>query len=356
MNMSKPGTGARGVSRRTVIKGAAAAAASATVAMPYVARAQTPVLKIAGWGGDWDVLFKESVVPSFEAAHGCTVEIDTGWPFMPKLLSSSPNDPVYDVLLANPHDHWKSLDAGFSEDTPTVDQVPNLADIFDFAKRDELVGVTFLNSAVGLGFRSDLVEASPTAWADMFDEAYAGRRGSYVMQNTLGAGFFLMLGQMYGSGFTDMEAMFAAVERLKPLKLVDFTGAMEQLMLSGEVAIGVIHDADILKYEGDAPLGFVYPEEGAVALEQTYSVMRGSGVKELAYAWIDHVLSPDIQKVLVEDLWLAPVNTTTDLAPEYRDGLFIGEDEVASLVTPDWKWYNQNFDRLNDTYNRILAG
>lgn len=353
MTTMKPGV--LPISRRTALKGAGAFAA-ATLAAPYVARAQTPVLKIAGWGGDWDVLFKESVVPSFEAEYGCTVEIDTGWPFMPKLLSSSPSNPVYDVLLANPHDHWKSYDAGFSEDTPTVDQVPNLASIFDFAKRDELVGVTFLNSAVGLGYRNDLVGEAPTAWADMFKEDYAGMRGSYVMQNTLGAGFFLMLGQMYGDGFTDIDAMFAALERLKPMKLVDFTGAMEQMLLSGEIVIGVIHDADILKYEGESPLSFAYPSEGAVALEQTYSVMSGSGVKELAYAWVNHVLSPEIQKVLVEDLWLAPVNTEVDLTPEYQEALFIGEDEVASLATPDWNWYNQNFDRLNDTYNRTLAG
>lgn len=342
--------------RRRFLQGTAAIAT--TVAAPSVLRAQTPVLKIAGWGGDWDTLFKARIVPDFEAAHGCTVEIDTGWPFMPKLLSSSPNRPVYDVLLANPHDHWKALDAGFAEDTPTVDQVPNLADIYDFAKRDELVGVTFMNSAVGIGYRKDLVETPPTSWTAMFDEQYAGKRGSYVMQNTLGAGFFLMLGQMYGDGFTDADAMFAATERLKPLKLVDFTGAMEQMLLSGEVEIGVIHDADILKYSDDpaAPLAFAYPAEGSVALEQTYSVQKGSEVKELAYAWVDHVLSPDVQAILTEELWLAPVNTKTPLKEPWSELLFIGPEKVAQLKTPDWNWYNQNFDRLNNTYNRILAG
>lgn len=343
------------ITRRRFLAGTAAAAG--LMAAPAVLRAQAPVLKIAGWGGDWDTMFKARIVPQFEAEFGCTVEIDTGWPFMPKLLSSSPNDPVYDVLLANPHDHWKSLEAGYAEAEMPVSAVPNMADIYAFAKREELVGVTFLNSAVGLGYRKDLVVAPPTAWEDLFLDAYAGKRGSYVMQNTLGAGFFLMLGRMYGDGFHDMDAMLAAVERLKPMKLVDFTGAMEQMMLSGEVVIGVIHDADILKYVDDpeAPLAFAWPAEGSVALEQTYSVSAGSSVKELAYAWVNHVLSPEVQKLLTEELWLSPVNTTTDLAPVYAENLFIGDEKVAQLVTPDWQWYNQNFDRLNNAYMRILG-
>lgn len=344
------------LSRRRLLAVGAALAAG-TIAAPTVLRAQTPVLKIAGWGGTWDEIFKAHVVPTFEAEHGCKVEIDTGWPFMPKLLSSSPARPFYDVLLANPHDHWKALESGHVLDAYSEADVPNLADIYAFAKRDGLVGLTFLNSAVGLGYRKDLVSAPPTSWTDIFSEEYAGRRGSYVMQNTLGAGFFLMLGKLFGSGFTDMEAMFGAVERLRPMRLVDFTGAMEQMMLSGEVAIGVIHDADILKYTGqDTPLDFAWPKEGSVALEQTYSVTRGSQVKDLALAWVNHVLSPGVQKVLTEEMWLAPVNTKTDLAPVYAETLFIGEEKVANLVTPDWNWYNQNFDTLNNRYMRALGG
>ncbi|SLN15929.1 ABC transporter substrate-binding protein [Roseisalinus antarcticus] len=342
--------------RRQVLSGGAAFALG-SLAAPSIVGAQTPVLKIAGWGGTWDEVFKASIVPGFEETHGCKVEIDTGWPFMPKLLSSSPNRPFYDILLANPHDHWKALDANMVEDSYSETDVPNLADIYGFSKRDELVGITFLNSAVGLGYRKDLVSAPPTSWTDMFNEDYAGRRGSYVMQNTLGAGFFLMLGQIYGDGFTDIDAMFEALERLKPMRLADFTGAMEQLMLSEEVAIAVIDDAGILKYTGqDTPLGFAWPEEGSVALEQTYSVTSGSGVKDLAYAWVNHVLSPPVQKVLTEEMWLAPVNTRTELEPVYADTLYIGEDKVANLVTPDWNWYNQNFDRLNNQYMRTLGG
>lgn len=58
-----------------------------------------------------------------------------------------------------------------------------------------------------------------------------------------------------------MDAMFEAVERLRPTRLADFTGAMEQMMLSGEIAIAVIDDAGILKYTGEeTPLAFTWPE------------------------------------------------------------------------------------------------
>ena len=37
---------------------------------------------------------------------------------------------------------------------------------------------------------------------------------------------------------TDLDAAYKAMESLKPIKLFDFTGPMEKMLLSGEVVLG----------------------------------------------------------------------------------------------------------------------
>ena len=46
----------------------------------------------------------------------------------------------------------------------------------------------------------------------------------------------MMSGTLFGKGMTDLDAAYAAMEKLKPIKLVDFTGTMEKMILSGEVS------------------------------------------------------------------------------------------------------------------------
>ncbi len=95
---------------------------------------------------------------------------------------------------------------------------------------------------------------------------------------------------------------YKALEQLKPIKLVDFTGQMEKMLLSAEVSMGVIHDSGVYRYEGQnaQPVDFASPSEGVLALEQVLNVTPGSKVKELAFAYIDYMLRPDVQKLLAE--------------------------------------------------------
>ncbi len=74
---------------------------------------------------------------------------------------------------------------------------------------------------------------------------------------------------------------------------------MEKLLLSGEVVEAVIHDSGIYRYDGqNQPIDFASPSEGVLALEQVLNVTPGTKVKDLAFAYIDYMLRPDVQKLL----------------------------------------------------------
>ena len=142
---------------------------------------------------------------------------------------------------------------------------------------------------------------------------------------------------------------------MKPIKLVDFTGQMEKMLLSGEVSCAVIHDSGVLRYSDQKqPIEFAAPSEGVLSLEQVLNVTPGSKVKELAFAFCDYMLRPDVQKKLAEAVWYSPANKTVSLDKVYADRLYITPEKVATLIQVDWKWYNSRKDAIDARVARIM--
>jgi putative spermidine/putrescine transport system substrate-binding protein len=347
------------ISRRQALRTGAGLAAAATLGAPAILHAQTKTLKITTWGGKWGDIMKSTVLPAFEKEFKCTVQADQAFPFVPKLQASPRNDPIYDVLHTNSNEQWNSLTEGLVMPKITVKEVPNVADVYPYAVSDKIVGVTIFTSAIGLGFRTDKGLTKPTSWKDFADPKLAGQRGGYLIPvNSLGQAHLMMLGKIYGKGFTDLDAAYKALEALKPIKLVDFTGQMEKMLLSAEVSMGIIHDSGVYRYEGAnaQPVDFASPTEGVLALEQVLNVTPGSKVKELAFGYIDYMLRPDVQKLLGEAVWYSPANRKVKLDAKHDEKLLTSEAKVATLIQLDWKWYNAQKEDIDARVTKILRG
>lgn len=347
------------ITRRTALKAGAGLAAAGTLAAPAILHAQAATLKITTWGGKWGDIMKATVLPAFEKEFKCTVQADQAFPFVPKLQASPKNDPLYDVLHTNSNEQWNCFTEGLVMEKITAKEAPNVADVYPWAVSDKIVGVAIFTSAIGLGYRTDKGLAKPTSWKDLADPKLAGARGSYIIPvNSLGQCHLMMLGKLYGKGLQDLDAAYKALEQLKPIKLVDFTGQMEKMLLSAEVSMGVIHDSGVYRYEGDnkQPVDFASPSEGVMALEQVLNVTPGSKVKPLAYAYVDYMLRPATQQLLAEGVWYSPANKKVKLAPKYDEKLLTTEAKVATLIQPDWKWYNARKEDIDARVTKILKG
>src|SRR5437762_3160024 len=274
------------ISRRKAIQAGAGLAAIGAFGAPSILHAQTKTLKITTWGGKWGEIMKATVLPAFEKEFKCTVSADQAFPYVPKLQASPRNDPLYDVLHTNSNEQWNCVVEGLVMDKIDAKLVPNIADVYPYAVSDKIVGVSIFTSAIGLGLRTDKGYTSVSSWKELWDTKYDGVRGGYVIPvNSLGQAFLMMCGTLFGKGQTDLDAAYAALAKLKPIKLVDFTGAMEKMFLSGEVGLGVIHDSGIYRYDGqNQPIDFITPSEGVLSLEQVLTITPGSKMKELANA------------------------------------------------------------------------
>jgi putative spermidine/putrescine transport system substrate-binding protein len=262
------------------------------------------------------------------------------------------------VLHTNSNEQWNSFTEGLVMAKITPKEAPNVADVYPYAVSDKIVGVSIFTSAIGLGYRTDKGLTKPTSWKDLADPKLAGVRGGYIIPvNSLGQCHLMMLGKIYGKGLQDLDAAYKALEQLKPIKLVDFTGQMEKMLLSGEVSMGVIHDSGVYRYDGqNQPVDFASPSEGVMALEQVLNVTPGSKVKELAFAYIDYMLRPDTQKLLAEGVWYSPANKKVKLDAKFDAKLLTTPEKVATLIQPDWKWYNARKDDIDARVTKILKG
>jgi putative spermidine/putrescine transport system substrate-binding protein len=333
-----------------------AAVGIGVIAAPHIARADAATLRITGWGGKWGQTMSSELIPAFEKEFKCKVETDSAFPYLPKLQASSRSAPVYDVLHTNSNEQWAALEMGIVEAKIDAKQVPNIADVYPYAVSDKMVGVCIFTSAIGLGMRTDKGYGKVSSWKDLWDRAYDGVRGGYVIPvNSLGQAFLMMSGALFGKGMTDLDAAYAAMEKLKPIKLVDFTGTMEKMILSGEVGVAVIHDSGILRYDGqNQPTTFVAPSEGVLSLEQVLTLTPGTKVRELANAYVNYMLSPSVQKTLAESVWYSPANSKVKLDDKYNEKLLTTPEKVARLIQPDWKWYNARKDEIDSRVNRIF--
>ena len=84
---------------------------------------------------------KSQLIPAFEKEFKCKVEVDSAFPFLPK-LQASPRAPVYDVLHTNSNEQWAAHE-GIVEAKIDAKQVPNIADVYPYAVSDKMVGVAF---------------------------------------------------------------------------------------------------------------------------------------------------------------------------------------------------------------------
>lgn len=344
------------LSRRELLSLTAAAGMSSAIGFPAIANSEPTIIRTTGFGGPWRDLMSAELLPAFEKEHICRVQFDFAYgSWIAKLQSSSRSDPIYDVFHANGNEQWVAATRGLVEQQLDASKIPNLADVYAYAKSADVVGVDGFIMGIGLGFRKDLTPPAPVSWKDYWAERYAGLRGGYTIPtHAFGQGIVLLAGSLFGSGPKDLDAAYKALERLKPIKLTNYGTAMMKMLLAGEISICPINDGNIYRYNNET-VDFVVPTEGALTNEQAYSITTGTKVRELANAYINFILSPLVQKRIGEELWSGPVNRKVKLDAKYTGKMVTTEEEVNKLIKTDWKWYNSQKPKIDAQVNRIFG-
>ncbi len=293
-------------------------------------------------------------VTPFEEATGCQANV--------KYFATSDEavelmkSGQYDVVSASGDASLRLIAAGDVAPVNT-DLTPNYADVWDFLKdRDwnsvdgQMYGVPHGYGANLLMWRTDVVKPAPTSWGVVFDEnsPYAGKVTAYDSPIYIAdAALYLMKTQpelgIEDPYALDADQLAAAVDLLKKQKTVigeywsDYTKEISSFK-SGDSVVGTTWQVIVNLAQGEkAPVEAVLPEEGATGWSDTWMIAADAEHPNCAYAWMDHIVSPEANAAVAEWFGEAPANSKAcDLAAEGHCESFHAGDEAYAEQIHYW--------------------
>ncbi|MEW6400070.1 MAG: ABC transporter substrate-binding protein [Bacillota bacterium] len=309
---------------------------------------------VTSYGGAFEEFFRSEVIPGFEKEYNCKVELAVGLAkdWLAKLRAAGVDNPPYDVVMTN--EIWASQERaeGFFVPLPP-DKVPNLKDVHPLLRNKDDNGVLGLVQPIGIAYRTDRIKNQPTSWKDLWKPEYNGRLGLYTITNSAGMMFVLLVAKVFTGDQYKIDAALEEIKKLKPFKQTDFSGDMEKLLSQGEIDIGILDAPAVARLRRQGlPIAWVVPAEGVFMFEQDFNVTKGSKVKDLAYAWIDYNLRPDLQEKWMKKFFVTPANTKVVVPPELQADIPVHGDKIGTILTWDWEWVNREKQSLTEKWNK----
>ena len=344
------------IRRRTLLRGAAAAAVAGGLGLPSIARAADPLV-INSYGGPFEKFMREEIISVFEKETGIKTRLDIGLAkdWLATLRAAGVDNPPYDVLLMNGIFAALLRAEGFFEPIP-VAEVPNMKDLVPVARMPNDNGVIAWMQPLGVAYRSDMTKAQPAAWKDLWNPEFKGHIGLYTITNTGGMMFLLMIAKIFGGSEYKTDVAFDEIRKLKPFTQVDFSGTMEIMLTRGEVTVGPLDFPAVarLKLKG-AEIDIKPPAEGSFMFDQMFDMLRGSKKKAEGYKWINFLLRPDIQEKWVNGFYVTPSNQVAKIPDKLKPLIPLYSDRTKEIVVFDWDTANKNRDAIIDRWNKEMT-
>lgn len=296
-----------------------AAAFFAFVPLAPALAADPTTVVLGTFGGLWQQTLEKALVP-FENENNVKIRFVPGSSVdNTARVIAARNRPDMDVVLGEEltlgqgkaEGVWERLD-------PSI--VTHLSSTVQQARMPDDQGIAVIIFRIGMFYRTDVFQknnwAAPTSWGDLVDKKHCHRAG-FNHPNVSHTYFALM---MLGGGKPD--DVLAGANRLAAIKdCIDTLDpsapkTLEKVQL-GEYDIGVSVNSFIrtLAKRGLA-VRFLAPKEGAVLQPTTAVVVKNAPNPKLAQMLVNEMLSPRIQKILVEQMNGSAVNKTIPVTPE----------------------------------------
>jgi putative spermidine/putrescine transport system substrate-binding protein len=333
-------------------------AAAAVHAFPGISMAQGRRFAIASITGSWEVAFREILVPAFKAANNNPdVALDAliGLDQLAKVTASKGNPPL-DTMLLDPGPALVAEKQGLVDHFPS-ERSTHYKDINPNARTQDGVAPFFI--FIGLAYNTDKIKTPPTSWTDLWKPEYKGRVGITNLNSTLGTAFLVEAARMRGGSEKNVDEGFKALAELRP-NLASVAANPSQaaiLFQQGQIDIApaVFNEIQLLKAR-DVPVDFVLPKEKGIGYTSTMYITKGSPYQDLAFKFIESVLSPQVQeKMMQEPFLITPTNTKVKFAGEVARVLGVDPAKITEkLVFQDWETINQQRSAWIERFNREI--
>jgi putative spermidine/putrescine transport system substrate-binding protein len=297
----------------------------------------------------------------FEQHWGVNVElVPTSSSDVLVQVQAATGRPPYDTipLDVGPQITWSQ--EGILEETPSIEQVPNLADVYEEYMADTHGhGVPATYSIIGIAYNPELIDPPPTSWEDLWKPEYRGLVGIPTPVSSLGRGFVWVAGMLNGGDETSIDPAFQKLAELRPniAVIAPNPPAVATMFERGEIAIAPLwnNNTAILKNRG-LSIEWIAPEEGAVVVQSNMNIISGAPCEEMLHDYLNRVLSVEYQtQAAAAPYFFGPTNRNVQVPEEARAFMPTTPEEVASLIHIDWETWDLNRETIIDRFNREVG-
>ena len=314
-------------------------------------------LIISTWGLNEDVLKKEIFEPCAEE-HGVEVVLEVGnnSDRLTK-MKNNPNSNIDITYLAESFSE-QGIEAGIFEKLD-YSKIPNAQKINEKAKYtvENGYGPAYTLNSIG-------IVVDPTSnieinsWEDLWKPELKGKIAIPDITTTNGAAVVDIAATKAGVDITEDngEAAFKELEKLKPnvVKTYSKSSDLANMFSSGEIVAAIASDFAFETIQKAKPEVInVIPESGTYLNFNTININANSKNKDLAYEFINYVLSDEVQERAAKALNDAPINTDVKLNEEDAKNLAYG-DIVKNAKTIDYKVVNPLMNDWINKWNRVM--
>lgn len=298
-------------------------------------------------------------IAAFEEANNCEI-VNTYMSSEEELLTKlrTAKDGEIDVCLPNCSILPAAIEEGLLKEVNSS-KLENFEKMFDRFKEQpecikdgKLYAVPFVWGSTAIAYNTNLIKEAPTSINALFDPQYAGKITFRDDYNDAVMTAALVTGQDANNP-KDMDAIKAKLLEQKKLNKTYWKTGDEfsKLFASEQISIGMMWSgqAAFMKQEGQ-PIAYVVPEDGAIGWVDNWGIAKGSQNEELAYKFIDWMISRDFQYNWAVNGGPAPVNqeAADSLDPEYAAGAGMDETSLNRLTFMQYRT-----DEVKQTWNEL---
>lgn len=334
-------------------------AASALALTASLAQADDKTLYLAAYGGSTETLFKEVIIPQWEAKTGAKVVYVPGnsTDTLAKLRAQEGAQEI-DIAFIDDGPMTQAINFGYC-DTVKED---TYAELYEAARMPENKAVGVGIVATGLAYNADMFAKNgwdaPSSWADLADPKFKGKIAIPPITNGYGLHALIMAAKLHGGGEENIEPGFEAfLDKIDAnvLAYEPSSGKMSELFQNGEIAMSV-WGSGRLKSLADTgfPGEFAYPKEGAVNLLIAACPVVGSDVPELSQDFLQFITTPEMQQYFAVQKGWGPVNKNTELTAEQIGALPVGPERVDTLVNINYTIVNEQRGQWTQQWTRRI--
>ena len=341
------------IDRRTLLAGGAAL--GATALMPAFAQAKT--LVAATFPGTWNEADRNVIAPAFKRATSASVtqSIVLGTDQLARLTAAKGNRPPFDVAFFDTPQVLDAAKAGLIVEYP-AEKSPNFKDLLP--KFQGKWGPTITMQVIGIGYNPKTITTPPKSWDELWDAKYKGRVGLTALNSQLGIAFLAELNRLKGGTETDFEPAFKALRELLPNvgAIAANLGAYATLWQQGQIDIAPynFNFVQTLKAK-DVPVELAIADTGAVGWETSLHLVANAVEPELAVKYIDLHLDPGIQAQLLKSPYDAiPTNSKVPLEGAITKSLAKSQADLEKVRGIDWAKINPQRSALIERFNREI--